>query len=405
MLSDSQQHAHQSFVNGDNIFLSGEAGAGKSYLISHFQKYALQTGKKIQVTAMTGCAALLLNKAKTLHSWAGIGIGNGTISKMISDIKKYHKLHHWIDTDILVIDEISMMSKKLFEILDEIGKKLRKNKKPFGGIQLICSGDFHQLPPVDDEFCFESDIWNITFNSQIILKENFRQKGDLVYQGILNEIRQGNISPESCKILLDCTKKVSTNELKPTLLYPTKKYADQINQFENMTLDTESNKYNKSYIDAPSYIMTELEKQKGMYEENLILKIGSQVMCIANLDQEAEIVNGSQGVVIVFEKGFPIVKFNKITRPIEPHIWKNEKYEGYGIQQIPLILSWAITIHKAQGITLDEACINIGSSVFEYGQTYVALSRIKTLEGLYIKSLDISKIKANPKVIEFYKKI
>ena len=406
MLSLSQQKAFSSFEKGENLFLSGEAGSGKSFLIKHFQKYATDQGKKIQVTAMTGCAALLLNKATTLHSWAGIGIGTGTIPKMISNIKKYNKLKKWLETDILVIDEISMMSKKLFDILDEIGKKLRKNKKPFGGIQLVCSGDFHQLPPVEDEFCFESDLWNITFQSQVILVENFRQKGDIAYQTILNEIRQGTISPESCKLLIECTKKVSKSDIKPTLLYPTKKYADQVNQFENLTLDTEGTIYNKMYQSGEmAYILAELEKQKGMFEETITLKIGSQVMCIANLDQEAEIVNGSQGVIIGFDKGNPIVKFNKATRTIEPHIWKNDKYEDYGIQQIPLILSWAITIHKAQGITLDEACINIGSSVFEYGQTYVALSRIKTLDGLYIKSLDISKIKANPKVIAFYKNI
>ena len=184
MLSPGQQNAHEKFINGDNIFLSGEAGAGKSYLIKHFQTYAISQGKNIQVTAMTGCAALLLEKAKTLHSWAGIGIGNGTISKIISNIKKYHKLQNWLDIDILIIDEISMMSKKLFEILDEIAKKIRKNKKPFGGIQIICSGDFHQLPPVEDEFCFESELWDVTFKTQIVLKENFRQQGDLVYQKI-----------------------------------------------------------------------------------------------------------------------------------------------------------------------------------------------------------------------------
>ena len=205
---------------------------------------------------------------------------------------------------------------------------------------------------------------------------------------------------------MECTKKEANDDIKPTLLYPTKKYADQVNQFENMTLETETKIYKKTYTSEPSsYILEELERQKGMYEDSITLKIGSQVMCIANLNQEAEIVNGSQGIVIGFRDEYPIVRFKKITQLIEPHIWKNEKHEEYGVQQIPLILSWAITIHKAQGITLDEACINIGSSVFEYGQTYVALSRIKTLAGLYIKSLDISRIKANPKVIEFYKNI
>jgi ATP-dependent DNA helicase PIF1 len=132
-------------------------------------------------------------------------------------------------------------------------------------------------------------------------------------------------------------------------------------------------------------------------------------MCIVNLDQDLGVVNGSQGIVIDFTdpigEKFPVVQFKTCKMIIKPHLWKNDKYDNEGIYQIPLILSWAITIHKAQGISLDEAMINIGSSVFEYGQTYVALSRVRTQDGLYIKSLDISRIKANPKVIEFYKSI
>ena len=146
-----------------------------------------------------------------------------------------------------------------------------------------------------------------------------------------------------------------------------------------------------------------------LLHESITLKIGSQVMCIVNLDQDIGVVNGSQGIVIEFQHDnqmkYPIVQFKSCKMIIKPHLWKNDKYENEGIYQIPLILSWAITIHKAQGISLDEAMINIGSSVFEYGQTYVALSRVRSEEGLYIKSLDISRIKANPKVIEFYKSI
>jgi ATP-dependent DNA helicase PIF1 len=322
-------------------------------------------------------------------------------------LKFYNKTENWTKLDVLVIDEISMMSKSLFELLDTIAKKLRKTQKVFGGIQLICCGDFHQLPPVEDEFCFESILWDKTFNKQFVFKENFRQKGDIEYQQILNEIREGKISPESCKLLIECTKKEITDEIKPTVLYPTKRFADQVNQFEIMTLDTEQQTYLKVFTPDVKYgpIKDELEKQKGMYEDKLILKVGSQVMCIANISQDEGIVNGSQGIITGFINGYPEVKFKHITRIIQPHKWINDKYEDYGIVQIPLILSWAITIHKAQGITLDNAMINIGSSVFEYGQAYVALSRLTSREGLYIKSLDIGKIRANPKVIEFYKKL
>jgi ATP-dependent DNA helicase PIF1 len=406
MFSSGQQEAFESYIKNENMFISGYAGTGKSYLINKIFNHAKQNNKSIQVTAMTGCASVLLGNAKTLHSWAGIGIGNAPIEKLISNIRKYNKVENWTKLNTLVIDEISMMSRPLFETIDAIAKKLRKNQKPFGGIQIIVSGDFHQLPPVEEEFCFESELWDITFEKQFVFKENFRQKGDLEYQNVLNEIREGDISPESCRLLLECTKKVSSNEMKPTLLYPTKKYADQVNQFENLTLDTEAHTYKKFYNPtATGYVKEELERQKGMYDDTITLKIGSQVMCIANLSQDEGIVNGSQGIITDFKNGYPEVKFKHLTRVIQEHKWKNEKYEDYGVCQIPLILSWAITIHKAQGITLDEACINIGSSVFEYGQTYVALSRVSSLQGLYIKALDISKIRANPKVIEFYKRL
>jgi ATP-dependent DNA helicase PIF1 len=410
MLSPSQQHAYDLFTQGKNIFISGQAGTGKSFIINMIYNYAQLHHKKINVTALTGCAALLLNmKATTIHSWGGIGIG-GEVSTLISNIRKYKKVDNWL-IDILVVDEVSMMSKSLFELLDTIGKKLRKNTKPFGGIQLVFCGDFYQLPPIDDSFCFESPSWNQTFYKTILFTKNYRQQDD-GFQQVLNEVREGNISPEGCKLLLDCTKKEIGEGIKPTIIYPTKRLADQVNQFENLTLDGESHTY-KSYKSNPiGYISLELDKQikKGGIDETLVLKIGSQVMCIVNLDQDIGVVNGSQGLVIDFENDatggkFPIVQFKTCKMIIKPHLWKNDKYENDGVYQVPLILSWAITIHKAQGISLDEAMINIGSSVFEYGQTYVALSRVRTKEGLYIKSLDISRIKANPKVIEFYKSI
>ena len=405
MLSPSQQHAYDLFTQGKNIFISGQAGTGKSFIINMIYNYAQLHHKKINVTALTGCAALLLNvKATTIHSWGGIGIG-GEVSTLISNIRKYKKIDNWL-IDILVVDEVSMMSKSLFELLDTIGKKLRKNTKPFGGIQLVFCGDFYQLPPIDDSFCFESPIWNQTFDKTILFTKNYRQQDD-GFQQLLNEVREGNISPEGCKILLDCTKKEVGGGIKPTIIYPTKRLADQVNQFENLTLDSESHTYKSYKSNTIGHIGLELDKQikKGGIDETLVLKIGSQIMCIVNLDQDIGVVNGSQGLVVEFSDGLPIVQFKTCKMIIKPHLWKNDKYENDGVYQVPLILSWAITIHKAQGISLDEAMINIGSSVFEYGQTYVALSRVRTKEGLYIKSLDISRIKANPKVIEFYKSL
>lgn len=410
MLSPSQQNAYEMFTQGKNIFISGQAGTGKSFIIDMMYKHAQKQNKRIHVTALTGCAALLLNmKATTIHSWGGIGIG-GEVSTLISNIRKYKKLDNWL-TDILIVDEVSMMSKSLFELLDTIGKRLRKNQKPFGGIQLVFCGDFYQLPPIDDSFCFESELWNQTFDKTILFTKNYRQQDD-GFQKVLNEVREGNISPEGCKLLIECTKKKVGDGIKPTIIYPTKRLADQVNQFENLTLESEPNIYKSHKSTTVGHISLELDKQitqKGI-DDTITLKIGSQVMCIVNLDQDIGVVNGSQGLVIGFhndsaEEKFPIIQFKTCKMIIKPHLWKNDKYENEGIYQVPLILSWAITIHKAQGISLDEAMINIGSSVFEYGQTYVALSRVRSQEGLYIKSLDISRIKANPKVIEFYKSL
>lgn len=410
-LSECQQKAYTHYINGENVFITGPGGTGKSYFIKKVYENAKSRGLNVSVTAMTGCAALLLDcHAKTIHSWGSIGLGTDPMDTIIKRIVKYRKRDVWIHTDLLIIDEVSMLSCELFELLYKIAQHFRHNKKPFGNMQIIFSGDFHQLPPVskDSKFCFESPFWNECFTNQIVLVENFRQKGDNTYQQILNEIREGNISEESKDILRKCLNKKKNDQVSPTLLYPVKRLAEQINLFENISIDGEEKVYKMKYIESPNKkVEEELIKQKKnlIVDEELRLKIGSQVMCAINLDQEQGIINGSQGKVIGFnEQNEPIIKFfyKNTIRTISAHKWYNDIYETNGISQIPLILSWAITIHKSQGITLEYANINIGSNIFECGQSYVALSRVKSLEGLYIQGLDFTKIKSNPKVIKFY---
>ena len=436
--SNSQQIAFNKYKEGQNIFITGPGGSGKSKLIKDIHKDARNRNKEIQVCALTGCAAVLLEcKAKTIHSWGGIGIATGTIESIVSKIiKSDFKRKIWKAIDILVIDEVSMMSLKIFDLLDAIGKKARNSKKPFGGIQLIFSGDFYQLPPVGNKdeidttrFCFESSLWRETFSltNHVQLIEIFRQK-DPIYAKILNEIREGRLHKSSCKILEEQIQKkqILQDGLCPTKLFPTRVKADMINQNEMSTLIAEETEIKLKYIyDLPmtekekqirllynsEKIATELQYIKGnlLCEETIKLKVGCQVMCIVNMELPTGhmICNGSQGIVIrMTENNLPVVKFNNgIEMVMGYHTWPSETIPGVGISQVPIILAWALTIHKSQGATMDCAEIDIGNSIFECGQTYVALSRIKSLDGLYLTSFEPTKIRINKKVRDFYESI
>ena len=436
-LSKEQQLAFNKYVKGDNIFITGPGGSGKSALIREIYRHANSRLKDIHVTALTGCASILLNcKAKTLHSWAGIGLGKGTTESYIIKIRKNKFLKAiWKQTDILVIDEVSMLSLKLFDMLNEIGKAIRVNPRPFGGIQLIFSGDFYQLPPVGDKddidtqrFCFESDNWNTAFhnNNQIELKKIFRQTDD-TYSTILNQIREGKIKKRSNDLLLQYVGRERDKKLvaEPTKLFPTKNKVEQININRMSALQTEEKEFKIRYIKdlemsnneketrrqfSEQDIQIELDFLAGnlMCEKEMKLKIGAQVMCIINIKSDQGdilICNGSQGIIIEFcnMTGCPKVKYNNgIEMVMTRHIWSSDKIPGIGISQIPLILSWALTIHKSQGATLDAAEIDVGSGIFECGQTYVALSRVKSLDGLYLSSFDAKRIRINKKVKEYY---
>lgn len=416
-LSKEQEIAIQKFKDGKNIYLSGPAGSGKTALIKLMKQIAEERTQTIQICALTGCASQLLGcNAKTIHSWSGIGLGNQSLEVTILKIRKFlPKLMEWIKVDILVIDEVSMLSKKLFELLDGVAKSLRRNNLPFGGIQLIFSGDHFQLPPVGNDeassmFCFESPLWFETFplENHIQLKKIFRQT-DIIFQTILNEIRVGKVSKKSREILAhQMNKDSSLLDIKPTRIFPIKSKVNEINKFELDKLTTEEFTFKSKHISIKQIDQT-IQYELDRIENNLLcdkvikLKINSQVMSIINTDS---LCNGSQGIVTRFEDGLPIVKFtNGIEMLINYHVWQSENITGVGISQIGLILGWAITIHKSQGATLDFAEIDIGSDIFECGQTYVALSRVKTLEGLFLSSFDPKKIKVNKKVREFYKKI
>ena len=431
-LNTQQRAAFDAVVGGKSIFITGPGGTGKSFLLqslhSHF-KFA--TKKLLAITAMTGCAAVLIGPfAKTLHSWAGIGLGRGEIEAIANTVAAdRRKGPRWRKTDCLVIDEVSMMTPALLELLDAVGRKARKcPDKPFGGLQIVFVGDFYQLPPVSREspsaFAFHSPLWGQVVEETHFLTDIVRQK-DPVFQRILNEARVGELSTESYDILESRkTMDWKRQEIKPTLLFTKNTDVSAINDAQMRKLIGEEHTFKaKTEIPgglAPDIVQMLVEKldRDAPYEVELRLKERAQVMLLKQLYEEKEdakgkmslspihgLVNGSRGVVTGFAlDGNPIVKFlNGKTITVKPATWSSDDDpSALKRSQIPLRVAYALTIHKAQGASLDSALVDVGPSTFECGQAYVALSRVRNLDALFVFEISPKAFRAHPAVKAFY---
>jgi len=426
-LSSKQQEVLNLASSNNNVFLTGPGGTGKTALIKVIYEQFIKNNKNIQLTAMTGVAAIQLHEnAKTIHSWAGIGLGDQTVSKYVTKIRSSKALSDkWKKVNTLIIDEVSMLPDDLFDKLEEIAKQVRNNNKLFGGIQIIMSGDFYQLPPVKNncKFCFESDKFDLLFEHKIVLNSIFRQKDPKLVK-ILQNIRLGKITKSNIETLNTRLIKSDTS-INPVILMPRKTSVEEVNITNLSKIDSESVIFRRSILEdlelskeEENYIKLisvdeysqELEYlgKSTVVNETIELKVGAQVMSIINVEENEKLVisNGTQGVVKSFSNGFPYVEFeNGVSRVINMYTWKCHALPCCGISQIPLILSWALTIHKSQGCTLSHCRMNIGDDIFEAGQTYVALSRVKSLDGIYLDSFNPRKIKVNVKVKQFYESI
>lgn len=383
--------------SGSNVFLTGEAGAGKSYLLKKFMDFLSENGIPFAATASTGIAATQFN-GQTIHAWAGIGIKEHfTQDNFLNLRKRHHVIERIQKCKVLFIDEISMLHRKQLELTNQVLKVVRACEEPFGGVQIVVCGDFFQLPPVGkkeekytDKFVFMSPTWVEADFNICYLDEQYRQSGGQL-NDILNNIRSDTVSDADFEILK--SRGTIFNQKEVLKLFTHNVNVDKINVSKLHALNGELKVYTAE-SKGPEAIVKGL-KDSVRCPEVLELKLNAKVMFVKNNDT-AGFMNGTQGVVTGFDKCedtgdiIPIVTTtNGDVIPAQAYTWEfmeNDKVVA-SFKQIPLRLAWAITIHKSQGMTLAEAEIDLGRT-FEDGMGYVALSRLKDINGLYIIGLN-----------------
>lgn len=406
-LSPEQKRVIELIRKRENVFLTGQAGTGKTTTIHEVRNYARQIEINYGITAMTGCAAILI-RGRTLHSFLGIGLGTRSANALATyTITRNKPLYERImSLHLLVIDEISMMDAELFTKISEYLRIIRGVHKPFGGIQILLCGDFAQLPPVNGDFCFESPIWSQMNLHTVMLSFQFRQEHDTSFQSMLQRCRLGECTFEDVQMLKKQKENVFTDGITPTRLYPKNRNVDQLNETELAKVLVEGKEKHRYKIQYFPYNLplTQLQSYAsgaGIAEE-LVLCEGAQVIVTSNISDT--IVNGTRGKVIALNKTAVTIRTldgsdeTIVLTTISPY----EDHKHDKITYMPLRLGYAISIHKSQGMTLDAVEMDLGSDIFEYGQAYVALSRAKSLENIRIKNVKASSFQMHPKVREFY---
>ncbi len=396
----NQEQALAVLKSGANVFLTGSAGTGKTYVLNKYIQYLKARKVPVSITASTGIAATHL-QGTTIHAWSGIGIKDSLSLRNLRDLrqKKYLK-KHIEKTKVLIIDEISMLHKKQFDLVNEVLQFFRENEKAFGGIQVVLCGDFFQLPPIGssgetnrDKFSFMSQSWLNANLSICYLTDQFRQT-DSELNDVLNEIRKGSVTEKSIGLLQSSKELVDAEE--PTRLYTHNMDVDRINT-AHITEIKGRKKIFKAKVKG-NLKLAETVKRSIMAPETLELKKDAKVMFVKN-NYEKGYLNGSLGKVVRYnDEGYPVIQLNngyEITA--EPEDWRIEDETGkllVSYAQVPLRLAWAITVHKSQGMTLDSAVMDL-SKTFEKGQGYVALSRVKSLDGLQLIGLNTTALQVD----------
>lgn len=431
--------------HGHNVFISGVGGTGKSYLLKQLFAHYKQVKKSI-LTSTTGISAYNI-EGVTLHSFTKIILPpklpedmtywTNMLIRKISKNKFFYKQYR--DMQLIFIDEVSMLGMNYLDVMNHVFSVIRANELPFGGVQFVLSGDMLQLPPVKDDYPFLSESWE-QLHLQYFLLTKAHRFADQKWVDLLQRSRLGDLTKTDISILqgrlvknqksiktvdedLEPGTGTTTSEeeelSRPIFLSSKNAEVDNINGKMLNKLDSDSVTLRATdAVEKASYLKRGLTMRKletavfppdveaqFITDKEITLKVGAQVMLLANLDQETGLVNGSKGIVLEIQPDPQaiIIKFdNGVVCTIPQHVFKFEQEDIVYIRTgLPLRLAWAVTIHKCQGLTLEEAEIDIGDSIFCKGQSYVALSRCKSLEGTFIKSFDPYKMKPDPKALKF----
>jgi len=399
----TQEKALEFLKSGRNVFLTGSAGTGKTYVLNQFIQHLKDAKMEVAVTASTGIAATHL-QGVTIHSWSGLGIKQKITERELGYLKKQKAVRDKFNkTKVLIIDEISMLHKDQLNAIHHVLSYCMDTNKAFGGMQLVLCGDFFQLPPIGeygersrDKFAFMGEGWQIADFVICYLTEQYRQSANRL-NTILEEIRSGVVSKDAIEDLRSASNTQFEAGIEPTKLYTHNRDVDFINNQHLADLPGKSRFFRAQTKGEKA--LTDILKRSVLTQDDMAIRVGAKVMFVKN-NPDKDFINGTLGEVIDYTSlGFPLVKTldgNKITATTEEWTITNENGQTLASYiQIPLRLAWAITVHKSQGMTLDAAELDL-SKTFERGQGYVALSRLRSLERLRLLGFNRTALEVDP---------
>lgn len=408
LLNEKQRFAVEQTINGENILITGPAGTGKSYTIKFIIEILHNNKKNIGLTATTGTAAFIIG-GQTIHSFMGLGITDSSLADIFINIKKHSSIYkRLVELDVLIIDEVSMLDTLLFEKISDILCYIKSHSqndiellnKPFGGIQIILIGDFCQLAPVNGIYCFLSKLWETANIKVILLEELVRQNDDVLFQKMLQIIRKGKCTDNILRVLNALKDTQFEEDIIPTKLYPKNINVDKINDMEVNKLKESGNKTRIYKAEGSKDNIKNISKYDVELVEN------SQIIVTRNIDIYEGIVNGTRGVIKHLHDNSVVIKDTEgrlyNISYFKDIIDETKKTDKYHISHMPLKVSYALSIHKSQGMTIDALEIDLGENIFTCGQAYTALSRAKSLKSIKIIEVSKQSFKINPYVKTFY---